>query len=235
MWAESPTLEDRQGWATQKFKSKAGAPGTRQHGLEREMIPGAMDSPVWLAVCSGNTCRSPLLMFLLRYRLKQLGREGDVVVQSAGVPVNSAGKPVDEGKRMLPFAVEALRRAATWLAGRSNSAHDVQSLVRSAECHSAAIFEALPEDLRPHVTQIFAMQRHQKIQVEKSKLFTKAAIRIIGVEDKAYDAWVKAGRPKTLLEESSGVVLAEYINLARELMGHAIQLCSETDITRVKN
>jgi hypothetical protein len=194
------------------------------------MTTGDMENPVWLAVCSGNTCRSPILMFLLRYRLKQLGHAGNVVVESAGVPVNSAGNPVNEGKHMLPFAVEALGRAAKWLAGQNHSADDIGSLVGNAQDREAVIFEGLPVSLRTRVTQIFAMQEHQKNEVEKSKLFTNAKIRIIGVEDKAYDAWIKAGRPKTLSEDKEGAVLAEYINLARELVGHAIQICSETEL-----
>ena len=82
---------------------------------------GVMSAPVWLAVCGGNTCRSPLLMFLVRYRLKQLGRGDTVTVESAGVPFTSTGKPVMEGKEMLPFAIEGLRKAAAWLDDQNNT------------------------------------------------------------------------------------------------------------------
>ena len=44
-----------------------------------------MEKKKIMFVCQGNICRSPLAMFLLRYRIKELGLEEEYEVTSAGL------------------------------------------------------------------------------------------------------------------------------------------------------
>ncbi len=55
-----------------------------------------------LFVCQGNICRSPLAMFLLRYRLKEMGLESEYIVSSAGLEKSTQGEDIHlESKKEL--------------------------------------------------------------------------------------------------------------------------------------
>ncbi len=55
-----------------------------------------------LFLCQGNICRSPAAMFLLRYRLKELGLENDYIVTSAGLEKSTLGEDMHpESKKEL--------------------------------------------------------------------------------------------------------------------------------------
>jgi hypothetical protein len=164
-------------------------------------------------------------MFLVRYRLKQLGRSNTVTVESAGVPFTSTGKPVMEGKEMLPFAIEGLRKAAAWLDDQNNTAGDIASLENAARGHTARIISEVPENFCVRVTRIFAMGTHQRDEIEARKLCANATIEVLDVNDDAYDAWLAAGRPRTLAENTDGRVQEAYTKLASDLAIHAGRLC----------
>ncbi len=62
-----------------------------------------------LCVCTGNTCRSPMLMALLRAALKRQGRQ-DVQVESAGVAAT-------DGESASPHACTCMARRGLDLTG----------------------------------------------------------------------------------------------------------------------
>ena len=63
---------------------------------------GGMNPTRVLFVCQGNICRSPAAMFLLRYRLKELGLENDYIVTSAGLEKSTQGEDMHiESKKQL--------------------------------------------------------------------------------------------------------------------------------------
>jgi len=64
-------------------------------------------APVWLLVCTGNTCRSPMAAALLRHELAARARDRDDLVLPR---VESAGLSAAEGAPATPQAVEALGR-----------------------------------------------------------------------------------------------------------------------------
>lgn len=49
-----------------------------------------------LFVCQGNICRSPMAMFYLRYRLKQLQLDGEYEVRSAALEMSTKGSDMEE-------------------------------------------------------------------------------------------------------------------------------------------
>jgi protein-tyrosine phosphatase len=55
-----------------------------------------------LFVCQGNICRSPLAMFLLRYKLKEIGKDDDFEITSAGLENSTKGEDMHpESKKQL--------------------------------------------------------------------------------------------------------------------------------------
>ncbi len=53
-------------------------------------------------VCQGNICRSPLAMFLLRYRIKEMGYEDEYEIISAGLETSTKGEDMHvESKKQL--------------------------------------------------------------------------------------------------------------------------------------
>ena len=58
---------------------------------------------LWLIVCKGNTCRSPMFMVLLQDALRKKGL-GQVTVESAGILAEAAGQPA------APESVECMSR-----------------------------------------------------------------------------------------------------------------------------
>ncbi len=48
-----------------------------------------------LFVCQGNICRSPMAMFLLRYRLQELGLDKEYLVFSAGLERSTESSDMD--------------------------------------------------------------------------------------------------------------------------------------------
>jgi protein-tyrosine-phosphatase len=120
----------------------------------------------WLVVCSGNTCRSPLLMFLIRHRLAQLGLERIVVVESAGVPRKSSGSSVSDEKAVLPFATEGLRTALRWLNLRHGIRGDVNvdKMAKRAALHRSRLITTMKHGSSRQVTHVFAMAKHQGIR-----------------------------------------------------------------------
>ncbi len=69
-----------------------------------------------LFVCRGNICRSPTAMFLLRYRLKELGLENEYEVFSAGLENSTAGEDMyieaqeELQKHNIPFSLHAAHK-----------------------------------------------------------------------------------------------------------------------------
>jgi low molecular weight phosphotyrosine protein phosphatase len=101
-----------------------------------------------LVICDGNTCRSPTLMLLLRYRSRQLGITTGFLIESCGVTPEAATR-----RPMLDVAKDAAAVAAGWLEqqGPSNlEAHARLSLLREeAEQHfSQDVDDALAKEAR---------------------------------------------------------------------------------------
>ena len=67
-------------------------------------------------ICLGNICRSPLAMFLLTYKLKQLGLEDKYEVTSAGLESSTAGEDMHEGSKKelnehnIPFTTHSAHK-----------------------------------------------------------------------------------------------------------------------------
>ncbi len=67
-------------------------------------------------ICLGNICRSPLAMFLLRYRLDQLGLLDQYEVISAGLESSTAGLDMHIGskkeldKHNIPYSIHSAHK-----------------------------------------------------------------------------------------------------------------------------
>ena len=56
-------------------------------------------------ICQGNICRSPMAMFILRYKLSQLGLEKEYEVTSAGLERSTQGEDMEpRSKKQLDLA-----------------------------------------------------------------------------------------------------------------------------------
>jgi hypothetical protein len=68
--------------------------------------------------------------------------------------------------------------------------------------------------------------------VASSGRFRAAKLRVLGVNDNAYDEYDRSGRPATLVDDSNGRVFRAYQALALKLAATADALC-ETYAPRV--
>ncbi len=93
-------------------------------------------------ICQGNICRSPMAMFILRYRLKQLGLENEYEVKSAALESSTAGED------MYLFAKKQL------------DAHNIPYAEHSA--HKLTLPEYLSADY------ILVMEKYQKIEIKRN-------------------------------------------------------------------
>lgn len=93
-------------------------------------------------ICQGNICRSPLAMFLLRFRLKGLGLENEYEVTSAGLESSTAGED------MYDLSKEQL---------------DLHSIPYGPhKAHKLALAEYLAADY------VLVMERYQKIYIRRN-------------------------------------------------------------------
>ncbi len=93
-------------------------------------------------ICQGNICRSPLAMFLLRFRLKELGLENEYQVTSAGLESSTAGEDMyDLSKEQLNL-------------------HSIPFGTHKA--HKLTVAEYVAADI------VIVMERYQKIYIRRN-------------------------------------------------------------------
>lgn len=92
-------------------------------------------------ICQGNICRSPMGMFILRNRLKELGLENEYDVKSAALESSTAGEDMySESKKQL-------------------DEHHIPYTTHAA--HKLTLPEYLAADY------ILVMERYQKIDIKR--------------------------------------------------------------------
>ncbi len=128
------------------FRFNAGKIPTRAKVLHftlfvKKPIIGRMSTTRILFVCQGNICRSPLAMFLLRFRLQERGLEEEFVVTSAGLEKSTQGEDMHEGSK------------------RELDAHHVP--YQKHEAHMLSPKEYLQQDY------VIVMEGYQKIGIKR--------------------------------------------------------------------
>lgn len=122
-----------------------------------------------LIVCTGNTCRSPMLMYMLRRRLAQNG--------ISGIDVDSAGT-MDHFKPLSPYT-DAVLAAHGIVHGRSFSKFCDRELFEGAD----VIFTVTEE----HAAQLAALYGKSKKIVPLKKIAGQDVADPYGLGQQAYD------------------------------------------------
>jgi hypothetical protein len=101
--------------------------------VDDQVLSGAREV---LVVCDGNTCRSPTLMLLLRYRARQLGLARSMHIESAGLGESAAnGDPMRKVAQRA--AAQATRLLNPGISAASINTDALAALRKEAMQHSS--------------------------------------------------------------------------------------------------
>ncbi len=121
-------------------------------GLITQAEVAALSGTIWLFVCTGNTCRSPMAEAICKAMLaKRLGCKPEGLVER-GYVVMSAGVGASDGTPAAPHAVEAVARRGASLKGHA-SLRATTTVLRRADLVIALAAEHLDVvlDLAPEM------------------------------------------------------------------------------------
>lgn len=145
-----------------------------------------------LVVCGGNTCRSPVLAFLLMRKLHRIGCS-NVEVFSAGASERLSEDPRYAGG-LNCFAFKALTRSL-------DPPQDAQfeEVVQLADAHRSrglSRFRGQRFDLL-----VFVDPRHKRKAVKQRIVASQTYMVWPRISDRAFAVWDKADRPTTITDD----------------------------------
>lgn len=168
-----------------------------------------------LVVCGGNTCRSPVLAFLLQRELHKIGCQ-NVEVLSAGAREDLARN----ADRMKDFAIEALLNNLS-----PPKDENFQEIMLRAHKHESQGLSRLRGQNFGLI--VLAEDRYREKLSDNNVMAGRIRVLAPPVLDDAFDVWEQAGRPSSIAEDSSGEVLRAYEDQTAVLRRHAAYFVSE--------